>query len=132
MTEPTAHICEIMLHNSVSVMTRQREELSLAEYPLFTHRGVDFCEQAWVRCGLRQRYNLAGEPSVDDDEVTFEFYHAGHILGSAGVLIRHKGKSLFYTGDVNFENQTIMSGALPEVAKKSTRLRYSWRNSLRV
>ncbi|MCX6964150.1 MAG: MBL fold metallo-hydrolase [Verrucomicrobia bacterium] len=111
MTEPTAHICEIMLHNSVSVMTRQREELSLMEYPLFTHRGVDFCEQAWVRCGLRQRYNLAGEPSVDDDEVTFEFYHAGHILGSAGVLIRHKGKSLFYTGDVNFENQTIMSGA---------------------
>lgn len=111
LTEPTAHICEIMLHNSVSVMMRQREELNLMEYPLFTHRGVDFCEQAWVRCGLRQRYNLAGEPSVDDDEVTFEFYHAGHILGSAGVMIRHKGKSLFYTGDVNFENQTIMTGA---------------------
>ncbi len=111
LTEPTAHISEIMLHNSVSVMTRQRDELSLMEYPLFTHRGVDLCAQSWVRCGLRQRYNLQGEPCVDDDEVTFEFYHAGHILGSAGVMIRHQGKSLFYTGDVNFENQTIMSGA---------------------
>ena len=111
LTEPTAHIAEIMLHNSVSVMMRQRDELNLMEYPLFTHRGVDFCVQSWVRCGLRQRYNLAGEPCVDEDEVTFEFYHAGHILGSAGVMIRHKGKSLFYTGDVNFENQTIMSGA---------------------
>jgi Cft2 family RNA processing exonuclease len=111
LTEPTAHIAEIMMHNSVSVMMRQRDELNLREYPLYTHRGVDFCVQSWVRCGLRQRFNLVGEPSVDDDDVTFEFYHAGHILGSAGVMIRHKGKSIFYTGDVNFENQTIMSGA---------------------
>jgi Cft2 family RNA processing exonuclease len=111
LTEPTAHITEIMLHNSVSVMTRQRDELNLPEYPLYTHRGVDFCEQQWVRCALRKRFNLAGEPSEDDNEVTFEFYHAGHILGSAGVLIRHAGRSFFYTGDVNFENQTLMTGA---------------------
>lgn len=111
MTEGTASIADIMLHNSVNVMTRQREELKLMEYPLYTHRGVDFSQQSWVRCRLRERRNLAGELSSDDNEVTFEFYHAGHILGSAGVLIRHAGKSFFYTGDVNFEDQTIMSGA---------------------
>jgi Cft2 family RNA processing exonuclease len=64
-----------------------------------------------VRCPLRQRRNLLGDLCDDDNEVTFEFYHAGHILGSVGVLIRHAGKSFFYTGDVNFENQTIMTGA---------------------
>jgi Cft2 family RNA processing exonuclease len=111
MTEGTANIADIMLHNSVNVMTRQREELKLMEYPLYTHRGVDFCQQSWVRCPLRQRRNLLGDLCDDDNEVTFEFYHAGHILGSVGVLIRHAGKSFFYTGDVNFENQTIMTGA---------------------
>ena len=111
MTEGTANIADIMLHNSVNVMTRQREELKLMEYPLYTHRGVDLCQQAWVRCPLRQRRNLLGDLCDDDNEVTFEFYHAGHILGSVGVLIRHAGKSFFYTGDVNFENQTIMTGA---------------------
>ena len=111
MTEETAHISEVMLHNSVNVMTRQREELGLMEYPLFTHRGVDFSRQSWVRCALRRRLNLLGEPSENNNEVTFEFYHAGHILGSAGVLIRYQGKSLFYTGDVNFEDQGIMAGA---------------------
>jgi Cft2 family RNA processing exonuclease len=111
LTEATAQISDIMLHNSVSVMVRQREELGLMEYPLYTHRGVDISEHAWVRCRLRQRLNLAGEPCEDDDQVTFEFYHAGHILGSTGVMIRHKGRALFYTGDVNFENQTLMTGA---------------------
>lgn len=110
-TAPTARLMEIMLHNSVSVMVRQREELDLPEYPLYTHRGVELSSRSWVPCALRKRLNLRGEPSEDDNEVTFEFHHAGHILGSAGVMIRHKGKSLFYTGDVSFEQQTIMCGA---------------------
>jgi Cft2 family RNA processing exonuclease len=111
MTSETATIADIMLHNSVNVMTRQRDELNLMEYPLYTHRGVDLCRQAWVPCRIRERRNLAGELSELESDVTFEFYHSGHILGSVGVLIRHAGKSFFYTGDVNFESQTIMTGA---------------------
>ena len=40
MTEPTARIADVMLHNSVNVMLRQKEDHGIAEYPLFTHRGV--------------------------------------------------------------------------------------------
>ena len=43
--------------------------------------------------------------------MTFEFFDAGHILGSVGILFRFKGRTVFYTGDVNFENQTLMKGA---------------------
>ncbi|MGA1130438.1 MAG: hypothetical protein ACO3XN_10280, partial [Chthoniobacterales bacterium] len=43
--------------------------------------------------------------------VTGELFDAGHILGSAGLLIRAEGKRLFYTGDVNFEDQTLMRAA---------------------
>ena len=71
MTPATAAIATIMLHNSVNVMMRQREELGLMEYPLYTHRSVDLCAQSWVHCGLRKRYNLTGERSENDDEVTF-------------------------------------------------------------
>lgn len=111
MTEQTARIADVMLHNSVNVMTRQREDDGIAEYPLFTHRGVEFCAQAWSARPARRRCNLLGEPSDDDAEVTFEFFDAGHILGSVGILIRYKGRTIFYTGDVNFENQTLMRGA---------------------
>jgi len=111
MTEPTARISDVMLHNAVNVMTRQREDDGISEYPLFTHRGVEFCSKAWHPRPLRKRFNLHGEPSESDREVTFEFFDAGHILGSAGVLIRYDGRTVFYTGDVNFENQSLMRGA---------------------
>ena len=44
MTEATAEIGSVLLHNSVNVMTRQREEIGRAiagMYPLFTHREAD-------------------------------------------------------------------------------------------
>src|SRR5947208_8727861 len=114
MTEPTAEIGSVLLHNSVNVMTRQREELGTAQYPLFTHRETDRAADRWQWCALRQSYTLSGEraPNADGDAVTFEFFDAGHVLGSAGILLRAEGRTLFYTGDVNFDNQTIMEGAI--------------------
>ena len=38
-------------------------------------------------------------------------YDAGHVLGAIGALIEYKGKKLFYTGDVHFEDQSIIKGA---------------------
>lgn len=112
MTEATAKVAEVMLHNSVNVMVRQREEHGIEGYPLFTHRGVDFSRQQWHLCAPRQRYTLEGERvSPDCTDPTIEFYPSGHILGAAGALIRSEGKTLFYTGDVNFENQTLIRGA---------------------
>ncbi|MDP6036387.1 MAG: MBL fold metallo-hydrolase, partial [Verrucomicrobiota bacterium] len=40
-----------------------------------------------------------------------EFFDAGHVLGSAGILIRGKKESLFYTGDICFDAQTLLAGA---------------------
>lgn len=112
MTEATSKVADVMLHNSVNVMTRQREEHNIPEYPLFTHRGVEFSRQQWHPCAVRQTYTLSGERvSGPSSEPTVEFYHSGHILGAAGVMIRTEGKRVFYTGDVNFENQTLIQGA---------------------
>ena len=111
MTPATARITDVMLHNSVNVMIRQREEHNIEGLPLFTHRGVEASRQAWMPCPIGKRFDFTGERCGAEEEPSFEFYSAGHILGAAGVMIRSEGKKVFYTGDVNFENQTLMRGA---------------------
>ncbi len=104
MTEATAGLAEVMLHNSVNVMMRQREETSTPELPLFSHREIENALDSWQIVRLAERFELG-------DDITGEFFDAGHILGSTGVLLRAEGKRVFYTGDVNFEDQTLMRGA---------------------
>jgi Cft2 family RNA processing exonuclease len=112
MTLGTARIADVMLHNSVNVMMRQKEALNLPDYPLFTHRAVEQSTRMWRTCPLMRPLTLEGERTAEDDpSPTVTFYDAGHIIGSAGVMIRAGGKSFFYTGDVNFEDQTIQTGA---------------------
>ncbi len=114
MTDATNEIGTTLLHNSVNVMTRQREELGATLYPLFTHRETDRATDRWQNCPTRQRITLAGERAgpPGEDPVTFEFVDAGHVLGSAGILLRAEGRTFFYTGDVNFDDQTIMQAAV--------------------
>ena len=119
MTELSYLIVERVLHNSVNVMTRQRDELGIKEYPLYTHDELDdispffqgFKYNREVEWSAHQK-SRAGLPSP-----TLEFYDAGHTLGSAGILLRGKKETLFYTGDVCFHDQTILKGARFEDVK---------------
>jgi Cft2 family RNA processing exonuclease len=114
MTEATAEVGSVLLHNSVNVMTRQREEIGELSYPLFTHREIDRASKRWQWCPMRQRISIAGERAAqrEKDTLTFEFSDAGHVLGSIGVMIRADAQAVFYTGDVNFDDQTIMQAAV--------------------
>jgi Cft2 family RNA processing exonuclease len=117
MTETTAEIGSVLLHNSVNVMTRQREEIGELSYPLFTHRETDRSSERWRWCPLRQPMSIAGEraPRREKHALAFEFFDAGHVLGSTGIMLRTEGRTVFYTGDVNFDDQTIMeAAAFPE------------------
>ena len=114
MTEATAEVGSVLLHNSVNVMTRQREEIGETAYPLFTHRETDRAADRWRSCPSRQQISIAGERASgrEQDGLTFEFFDAGHVLGSTGILMRGEGRTVFYTGDVNFDDQTIMQAAV--------------------
>lgn len=105
MTEITGEITSSMLHNSVNVMTAQRTEHSIHEYPLFTHRELDDNRAQYIYRDLQHPFELP------DTDIQASLHDAGHILGSTGVLIRQAGSTLFYTGDVNFEPQTIAMAA---------------------
>jgi len=106
MTPGTGALADALLHNSVNVMKSQRTELGIEEYPLFTHRAI---EELTPRIEPRDY-----EKPFDVDwngSVRATFYDAGHILGSAGVLIEGGGKSLFYSGDIHFEDHSLIRGA---------------------
>lgn len=104
MTELTALLSDAMLHNSVNVMTSQREELGIKEYPWFTHREVEEVVEKWRRARPRRKIQVNGETHI-------EFFDAGHIPGSAGVMVTCDGQKIFYTGDVQFEDQSFCQAA---------------------
>jgi len=111
LSEATYYLAEPLLHNSVQVMLRQKEEHGIAEYPLFTHRELDQLVKVWQACGLNRPWSPQGYPDPDNEPLTFDFHDAGHILGSVGTAIRHRGRTIFYAGDINFTDQTLMRGA---------------------
>ncbi|ALJ57003.1 Ribonuclease [Candidatus Xiphinematobacter sp. Idaho Grape] len=111
MTPATARVAGIMLHNSVNVMMRRREAANLPEYPLFTHRGVDRCSETWQLQPIGHTFYPCSFFGREIQDVRVCFFDAGHVLGSAGVLVESEGRTFFYTGDVNFSDQSFLRGA---------------------
>ena len=94
-------------------MKRQRDELGIKEYPLFTHEEID--DTAHLYQGFKYNREIdwaafhrtrAGIPSP-----SLEFHDAGHAIGSAGIIVRAQKETLFFTGDVCFQDQTILKAA---------------------
>jgi Cft2 family RNA processing exonuclease len=110
MTELSYFIVERVLHNSVNVMIRQRDELGIREYPLYSHDEVD--EIAYLFEGFKYNREVVwARQSRTTPAPTLEFFDAGHALGSAGVMVRASKETLFYTGDVCFHDQTLLKAA---------------------
>ena len=107
MSQSSRMLIERMLHNSSNVMTRQKEEENIPEYPLFTHEDIDRCAPRMT--GLA--FAHAKKFSNGKDEVEIIFHQAGHVAGAAGIEIHHKHRAIFFTGDVLFENQRTLNGA---------------------
>src|SRR5258706_7949831 len=98
MTELSYFIVERVLHNSVNVMTRQRDELGIKEYPLYTHDELD--EIAPMFQGFRHNREVEWaayhKTRAGFQSPTLEFFDAGHTLGSAALVVRGKRETLFY------------------------------------
>ena len=115
MTPATSALADALLHNSVNVMKSQRTELGIEDYPLFTHRAIEELVPRIEPRDYEKPFDLdwSGKTSAT-------FYDAGHILGSAGVLLEGNGTSLFYSGDVHFEDHSLIRGArFPELGDRS-------------
>ncbi len=96
-----------ILRNSVKVMLLQREEKKILEFPFFTHSEIPNVEAAMTALPMKIPKTFFG----NDDEITFTLFPAGHVAGAVGVLIEHKHRKIFVTGDVSFSASETVDGA---------------------
>jgi Cft2 family RNA processing exonuclease len=107
MTTSSRMLIERMLHNSASVMLRQREEGNQPDLPLFTHDEIDRISKRLNGLPFGHAKRFRGTT----DEIEVVFHPAGHVAGAAAVEIHHKHRSIFFTGDVLFTDQRTLKGA---------------------
>ncbi|MDR0715762.1 MAG: MBL fold metallo-hydrolase [Puniceicoccales bacterium] len=109
LTSPASHIImPRILENSVTIMTMQREERGVKEYPLYSVSDIKELDQHILPMPHAKLRTL----QKDGSEINITFFSAGHIIGASSVLIEHKHRTLFFSGDVLFRNQKTLKGAL--------------------
>ena len=107
MSQASQMLIERMLHNSCNVMTRQRAEQNIPEYPLFTHEEIDQVAERFETIPFSKPVQL----TQADDGIELTLYPAGHVAGAGGLEISSSGKRYFFSGDVLFDNQHTLDGA---------------------
>lgn len=119
MTAPTRKLLDILLPASARLQRRRQMEGVTTEDPLYTEDDLETGSYLYLVHDYETDFDLTGLQG--GFPVTGRFYDAGHILGSAGVLITAEDggrtRRIFYTGDTGLQSQTIIPGAVyPEEA----------------
>ena len=111
-TPQTRALAELTLHNSVSILKKEIEE---DDFEFYTHDEVDLLIKMIDYKEYQKEFELNSYHQQKEAKVNCTFYDAGHILGSAGILLENNNHKIFYTGDINLSSQTLLSAAqLPE------------------
>ncbi len=113
MTFATRELADFVLPASARLQKRKLREGSISHAPLFSEEEVDVYSYLYLAHELEKPFDVTGLRGATP--VKASFYSAGHILGSAGVLLEFQedgaDRSVFYTSDTNLQSQTILPGA---------------------
>ena len=108
-TYQTREIAEITLHNAANIL---RDSPPADEkFEVYTHEEIDLLVRSFNCYKYEEEFFVEGLRHYSNARLKISFHDAGHILGSAGILIEHDGYKIFYTGDINLSHQNIMNGA---------------------
>jgi Cft2 family RNA processing exonuclease len=105
-TPQTRAVAELTLHNAISILKRQVDE---SGFEIYSRNEVDLLIKSINYKSYNERFTLSS--IISSQEVEAEFFDAGHIIGSAGILLRVNGQKIFFTGDIDLSSQTILPGA---------------------
>ncbi|MGB5893015.1 MAG: MBL fold metallo-hydrolase [Ignavibacteriaceae bacterium] len=116
-TPQTRAIAELTLHNTISILGRQIKDES---FTIYSHDEVDLLIKTIDYKAYGEEFNITGLKAAIDSDIKAEFFDAGHVLGSAGILINNCDSKIFYTGDINLSSQSLMKGAVLPPIKVNT------------
>lgn len=72
-------------------------------------------DPSYKKTNITQALGLIKEVNYDVEytkkELTFTYYDAGHIPGSASILLKLGDKKILYTGDINTQDTELLKGA---------------------
>jgi Cft2 family RNA processing exonuclease len=105
-TPQTRAVAELTLHNAITILKRKIDD---DQFEIYTREEVDLLIKSINYKAYNEKFVLKSLTS--STEIEAEFFDAGHIIGSAGILLNYKGKNIFFTGDINLSPQTLLPGA---------------------
>lgn len=108
-TVQTKEISELTLHNAANILAAKQIEGT--DFKIYTHEIIDLLVRSIRGVEYEETFELKGLRHSSSLQIRFTFKDAGHILGSAGILIEYGEEKIFYTGDINLGDQSIMIGA---------------------
>lgn len=112
MTRATRDLVEIMLRDTAKILkSKAASELPSDMLSLYKPETLDLINSILEAYKYNEKISITGRAGRSETNVWL--YASGHILGSASVRIENRSKSIFHTGDINFENQRIISAAKP-------------------
>lgn len=104
-TKPTLAIAEVTLMNTSTIIQKEflgTWDKTALEY--YTEETLNLIPMVIKQYDYNANVHL-------NKEVNFKFCDAGHILGSSSVLIQAGDKKIFYTGDINMRDQSLIPSA---------------------
>lgn len=106
MTYPSIALSEKMLLHSLRL--REKKALSDDDKPIYSMDDLDMMFYMFQAMPLKKKFRVHVDP---EPPVDISFWDAGHILGSAGVLLQKGRRSVFYSGNFKLSGQSILKGA---------------------
>lgn len=117
-TAATMDLCKIMLLDSARIQERDLERVNKRRRnrdeeeleSLYSEEDVFMALSMFVPIKLNQAFYL-------EENLRVEYFNAGHILGSAGILLsfeaEHYTKKLFFTADIGRKGDRILDAPAP-------------------
>ncbi len=115
-TPQTRALAELTLHNSVSILKEQLSEVKQkdahsVQLKIYSHEEIDLLIQSIEYRAYGENTILKGYNHQGKTPIVATLIDAGHILGSAAILLEYNGKKILYSGDIKLSNQAIAKGS---------------------